>query len=375
MGEAAVWRVGPGKAFRVPSAAAAAARDGDVVEIDAGLYPDDVATWVQNDLLIRAVGGRAHLRANGALAEDKGIWVIKGRNVTVEGAEFSGARSARRNGSGILGEGVGLSLRRCRFHDNDAGLLAGGGPDSAIVVEHSEFSANGHGDGQSHNIYIVSAAHFVLRASYSHHTRIGHNVKSRARRTDILYNRLMDEADGTSSYAVDLPDGGLATLVGNLIQKGQRAENRTLVAYGAEGLRHPASELYVVNNTMVNDRDTDLGWLGRWRPTVFVRVWGRPTRVAIVNNLLVGPGRVVHGAGEVHHNLQTDEPGLVDRATFDYRLAARSPAIDAGIDPGEAHGVPLTPVAQYVHPAGTERRAIRHRIDLGAYAAPAPPPQ
>jgi len=39
------WRVGPDRELRAPSAAAAVARDGDTVLIDAGTYVGDVATW------------------------------------------------------------------------------------------------------------------------------------------------------------------------------------------------------------------------------------------------------------------------------------------------------------------------------------------
>jgi hypothetical protein len=275
-----------------------------VVEIDAGVYDGDAAVWAQSDLTIRAVGGVAHVRAGSGLAEGKGIWVIKGRGVTVESAELSGARSPRRNGSGIRGEGVGLTVRDCRFHDYDAGLLAGGGPESDIVVERSEFAANGAGDGRSHNIYIVSARSFTLRASASHHTRVGHNVKSRAQRSAILYNRITDETDGSASYGIDLPDGGVAYVIGNLVQKGPRSENRTLVAYGAESLGLPRNELYVVNNTLVNDRREGRRLPLAWRKALFVRVWGRPARVRIVSNLCVGPGLVLKGAGELADNLQ-----------------------------------------------------------------------
>ena len=85
---AEVLRVGPGKTFPTPSAAAGVARDGDVVEIEAATYQADVAAWVQNNLVIRGVGGRPHLKANGAHVDGKGIWVIHGRNTTVENIEF-----------------------------------------------------------------------------------------------------------------------------------------------------------------------------------------------------------------------------------------------------------------------------------------------
>lgn len=363
--DVATLRVGSGASLRVPSAAARVARDGDVVEIECGVY-DDVAVWTQNDLTIRCIAGRGHFRTSGRLAEDKGIWLVKGRNTIIERAEFSGARGPHRNGSGIRGEGIGLTLRDCAFHHNEDGVLAGGGPESDIVVERCEFSGNGYGDGQSHNIYIASARSFTLRACYSHHARVGHNVKSRAATNYILYNRIMDEQTGRASYAIDLCNGGRSYVIGNLVQKGTLAENETLLAYGADGLEHSPHGLYVVNNTMVNDRGRG-GWLRALGGTTFVRVWGGPSRVRLVNNLFVGQGRVLRGAGEVSHNVHSDAPGLIDRAGFDYRLAPGSPAAGGGTDPGDADGVPLTPVAEYVHRASERPRAPAVPLDVGAH--------
>lgn len=55
--------------LKSPSAAAQIAQDGDTIEIEAGVYARDAAVWKQNDLMIRGVGGRAHLRAGGAHAD------------------------------------------------------------------------------------------------------------------------------------------------------------------------------------------------------------------------------------------------------------------------------------------------------------------
>ena len=107
----AVIRVGPEKRSPAPpSAAAKIARDGDVIEIDAGSYDGDAASWTQNGLTIRGVGGRAHLRAAGAHAEGKAIWVIKGANTTIENVEFSGAVVTDGNGAGIRQEGANLTV-------------------------------------------------------------------------------------------------------------------------------------------------------------------------------------------------------------------------------------------------------------------------
>jgi hypothetical protein len=286
--------------------------------------------------------------------------VIKGRNTTVENIEFSGARVPDKNGAGIRQEGVGLTVRNCYFHDNENGILGGGG-DGEVVIEYSEFAANGHGDGLSHNIYINRVTSFTLRGSYSHHARIGHNVKSRAIANYILYNRIMDEASGTSSYAIDLPNGGITYLIGNLIQQGPDTENSTIVSYGAEGLQNPVNEFYAINNTIVNDRPQG----GR-----FLFVAAQAGLVRVVNNLFVGKGTILDGLGELSHNLTnvtSNRVGFLDSKIYDYRLGRSSPATDAGTEPGTANGYPLAPVSHYLHKSRLEPRVRVGPIDIGAY--------
>src|SRR5262245_41034906 len=111
-----ILKVGPGKAYKVPSQAAAAAKDGDVVEIDAGIYNGDVAVWSANRLVLKGVGGRAHLKVAGQNAQGKGIWVLAGNDTTVENIEFSGARVPDENGAGIRLEGDGLTIQIGRAH-------------------------------------------------------------------------------------------------------------------------------------------------------------------------------------------------------------------------------------------------------------------
>lgn len=211
VGAGYVLKVGPQEKLSSPSLAAKFAKDGNIIEIDAsGHYDGDVVVWEQNNLTIRGVNGRPHIRANGASAEGKAVWVVKGNNTTVENIEVSGAHVSDGNGAAIRQEGAGLTLRYCYFHHNENGILTGANEKSDIVIEHSEFSDNGEGSGQTHNIYIGDVRSFTLKYSYSHHARVGHNVKSRAQRNYILYNRLMDGADGNSSYIIDLPNGGLS---------------------------------------------------------------------------------------------------------------------------------------------------------------------
>ncbi|MFW6198193.1 MAG: right-handed parallel beta-helix repeat-containing protein [Acidobacteriota bacterium] len=353
-------RVGPGQQLRTPGEAAAVARSGDVIEIEAGVYPGDVAVWRQDRLTIRGVDGRAHLRADGNHAEGKAIWVIKGNNTTVQNIEFSGATVPDRNGAGIRQEGRNLTVRNCYFHDNENGILAGDHPRSKIIVEHSIFENNGYGEGRTHNIYINGIRRFVFRYNWTHHTRIGHNVKTRAKRSYILYNRIMDGDDGTSSYAVDLSNGGLVVMVGNVIQQGPETDNSTIVAFGAEGLTHRRNKLFFIHNTVVNDRHAG---------TFLWITGGEPDKVKVVNNLFVGPGDIDRDPDfKIRRNLfSRDDPGFVDADAFDYRLAAGSRAIDAGGPSGSAGKFSLRPRFHYLHPADREQRNIERKPDLGAY--------
>jgi len=349
--------VGPQHALKTPSEAATFARDGDVVEIEPGIYYGDAAVWTQNRLTIRARGGRAHLRADGAHAEGKAIWVIKGSATTIENIEFSGAKVADRNGAGIRLEGPGLTVRDSSFHDNESGILASGNLESDIVIEHSEFARNGAGGG-SHNLYIGTVRSFTLRYSYSHHAIIGHNVKSRAIKTYLLYNRIADEQDGRASYAIDLPDGGLAFVMGNLIQQGPETDNRTIVAYGAEGYKNLLNELYFVSNTVVNDDPKG----GR-----FLVIRPGADAVRVINNLFAGPGELLSGKADSRSNLRTTKADFVNPDKLDYRLKARGAGIGKGIDAGSPYGFSLRPSEEYRHPLGKGPRPSAGPLDLGAH--------
>src|SRR5215475_1403826 len=353
-----ILRVGPNKQYTKPSQAAAVARDGDIIELSPGVYARDAAVWRAHNLTIRGVGGRAHLKANGADAEGKGVWVVQGNNTTIENIEFSGAEVPDTNGAGIRQEGTGLTVRHCYFHHNHMGILTGVNLKSEVLIEHSEFAWNGDGSGQTHNMYIGQVRSFTLRYSYSHHAHIGHLVKSRAHTNYILYNRLTEEADGDSSYNIDLSNGGISYIIGNIIQQSPATDNSALVAYALEGPTNPSQELYVINNTFVNDLPKG----------VFFQVKGTPAVVKVVNNVFVGKGTVLAGASTPLHNLVTNGSGFVDRANFNYHLTADSPAIEAGIAPGSANGIDLTPVWQHMYPTGKrERRVVGKALDMGAY--------
>ena len=243
-------QVGPGKVYAVPSAAAAIAESGDVIKIDAGIYDGDVAVWRASNLTICGARGRAKLYAAGRSADGKGIWVIQGGNVVVDSLEFHQAKVPNQNGAGIRSEGPNLTIRNSGFYDNENGILSGNG--GTVTIDGSEFARNGQGDGQSHNIYIGMADRLVVTSSYFHEARIGHQLKSRAKQTVVENSYFVDGPNGTASYLIDTPNGGIVTLRGNLFHKGPNADNSIAIAYGQEGLKHAINTLQLTHNTIVS---------------------------------------------------------------------------------------------------------------------------
>jgi hypothetical protein len=93
-----------------------------------------------------------------------------------------------------------------------------------------------------------------------------------------VYNRIQDSDTGTASYDIDLPNGGLNYIGGNVIRKGPGAQNNTLITSGKERATNPVQEFYLVNNTIVNDRSSG----------TFVRVAGAVPTISLVNNIFGG---------------------------------------------------------------------------------------
>ncbi len=388
IGDRRILLVGPKQKYTLPSQAAHVARDGDIIEITTGTYRGDVTAWRANNLTIKGVGGLATLIADGKSVRGKAIWVIKGNNTRIENIKFVGARVRDKNGAGIRQEGAGLHLSNCVFRDNEEGILSGSNLESDIVIENSEFAYNGHENGKSHNIYIGRVRSFTLRNSYIHHAYIGSNVKSRARTTNIINNRIMDEHDGRGNYSIDISNGGIASVRGNLIHQSPYTENYHMIAFGAEKLAYIHNKLDVINNTMVNDRSS-----GRF-------IWNRSNRPAkVYNNIFVGAGTIVRGSATVHgnvlappsswksrlkyfltgnhpalsglklssNNLIVKEIGFLNRLRFDYRLLPNSPAIDAGTQISGPEHQSLVPAFQYLHPHRAVPRPIAGPTDAGAY--------
>jgi hypothetical protein len=377
---AATLTVGNGKSFATPCKAFAAAAAGDLVEIDAATaYVGDVCGIYPANLTIRGVNGRPKIDAGGANAMGKGIWVVIGNGITVENVEMFGARVVDRNGAALRVEGTGFTLRSSYLHDNENGILSGANTASDVVIEGTEFGFNGYGDGYSHNLYIGNVRSLTFRYNYSHDANVGHNLKSRAQTNTIAYNRFSSTpagqvSSGQPSYEVDLPNAGNAFVIGNVIQQPSANKNPAMLAYGEEGASNPGQNLYVVNNTFLNDDST--------RGTFVMVGSGVTAPVLIQNNIIGGTGTLTTQTTAIdRNNYRSLAPAFVDRANYDLRPAAGSSMVDAGTNPGASiTGLSLVPAAQYKHRAGSEVRPVSGALDIGAYEAstadsePAPAP-
>lgn len=334
-------QVGPKRAVKTIAEAASLAKDGDTVEVDAGRYSADVAVWTQRDLQVRAVGGRVRLLADGAAAEGKAIWVVRGGPITVEGFDFEGAKVPGRNGAGIRFEEGQLIVRSCSFMHNEMGLLTSNNNQAELVIESSEFAHNGRPDGHNHNLYVGSIASLSVTGSYFHHGVTGHLLKSRASQNRIFYNRLTDEPKGHASYELEFPNGGVAYVVGNIIGQGENTENSALISFGAEGYKWPANELYLVHNTLID---------GKLVGGQFLRVRPGADVIKGINNLLVGSTSLkANGVGEFINNFNVHITEFEPQGAHELRLKTSSKLRGRAVDPGQANRQDLKPTRQYVH--------------------------
>jgi len=373
---AATLSVGSGKTYAAPCAAFAKAKAGDIVEINAQTYSGDVCAINVSDLTIRGVNGRPKINAASKNAQGKGTWVVKGNNVKVENVEMYGAKVPDQNGAALRLEGTNFTLRSSYLHDNQNGILSSANANSNIVVENSEFGFNGFGDGKTHNLYIGAVASLTFRYNYSHDAKVGHNLKSRAKLNTISYNRFSSTTN-KPSYEIDLPNAGTSYVIGNVIHQPSSNGNAIMLAYGMEGATNPGQDLYVVNNTFLND-DSSRG--------TFVQVSSKVTKPALIqNNIFGGTGTMSNQVNAIDRtNFRSVAPGFINRILFDLHPIANVLVINAGSEPGKsASGVDLRPTAQYKHTAAGETRPVTGTLDIGAYetgltlpgsAAPVPAP-
>lgn len=309
------------------SAAIVGSSANDVIQITGGSYVENFPD-ITHSLDIMAVGGLAYLSTPlPDPANDRAILRVPfdaDVSLTISGLALSGAVDSADNGAGILfGTGnANLVVNDCWIYDNQDGILTGGADAASIngmtvTIDNSEIDDNGTPPsnpryGFDHNLYIGAVNQLTVTNSYIHDALGGHEIKSRALNSTILDNRIFDGPTAGTSYSIDLSDGGIGVVSGNIIEKGPSAQNKYIIHFAGEsGITYPDSSLLVSNNTIINDRSSAVlllnqsqSGLGQNIPatisgntlydvatsSLFVDKYGLPHDLATNNTFISGPG-------------------------------------------------------------------------------------
>lgn len=284
---AATLDVGAGQRFAAPSAAIAAAHDGDTVAIHPGQY-FDCAVVKQNNLTIEGVGEGAVMTDKPC--QGKALLVIDGNDVTVRNLTLQRARVPDGNGAGIRAEGGNLTIEATRFLNNQDGILSADNPNATIRIIGSQFTDNGKcSNACAHAIYVGRFGRLEIVNTRFFDTHEGHNIKSRALFTRVANCDIEDGPNGSSSYLIDIPNGGTAIIEGNKMEKGRLSQNRAnTIMIGEEGVTQPTEQIVVRNNVFTNDTGYQ---------TVFVHnITATPAQLS-GNSFHGGPVRPLEGDG------------------------------------------------------------------------------
>lgn len=275
--DGATLEVGDGKPYQTLQAANDAAAEGDTIVIGPGIYRRG-AKITKDRLLIRGAGQDRTL-FDGGVVNAKGILHITADDVTVRALTLQNAKSPHAsNAAGIRQEGRNLTVDAVTFKDNDNGILytavskadrnrrAAVGERGRLSIRMATFDGNGHGDGQSHGVYASIVDDVTVFQSTFRNTRVGHHLKSRARRTKVTHSSFDDgTADRGASYAIDLPQGGAAEISSNSFVKGTNASNPCcVIAYGFE-MRKGAAQQNSPQPVIVTDNSVRSELNGRVR--------------------------------------------------------------------------------------------------------------
>jgi hypothetical protein len=213
--------------------------------------------------------GQVLLQATRPLDNQKGI-ILTFASLTINGLTFTGAHIPNElggNGAGIRDQNevnpgpATLIVENSSFIGNQVGILTGHDDAETIIVNNSKFINNGNPDPNNYTnaLYVNGGTLTVSNSLFCGHL-IAQDIKSRARATTVVNNRIYDgQADpadgcseGSSSLAIDISNGGVAVIAGNEITQGPATQNNKMVGYGAEGLVYRANLLSVSNNVFTN---------------------------------------------------------------------------------------------------------------------------
>jgi hypothetical protein len=295
-----------------------------------------------------------------------------------------------------------ITIRNCQLHDCGNGLLVSAGA-SEVLVEGNHIHSNGNvGSIYEHNSYTAAAG---ITFQYNRYGPLrdgagGNNLKDRSAGTVIRYNwieggnRQLDLVDAEDSVALQQDPRYRRTCVyGNVLIEPDASGNRQIIHYGGDSGNEPAYRkgmLYLHHNTIVSTR------VGR---TTLLRLSTNDEAADCRNNIvhLTESGNqleLLSKAGQLTLNnnwlkpgwrdsfagdyvgsvtgaatsITGDDPGFLDFARQNFRLASNSPCRGAGTNLHPDTVPEHAPVREYRRHRQNELRRPLGAPDLGAFA-------
>lgn len=237
---------------------------GDTIAVQAGDYHISMHPSGRYDIQINkslnivGEGGRANFYSDGHQVE-KGIFNLSlsaDETVSFDNIGFLNAHNSDSNGAGIRQDGGNLKVNNSYFANSHNGILSttvNEADRGDVTVTNSEFNGVGS-DGYSHAMYVL-ARNFIVEGNNIHDTIRGHHVKSVSANT-IVRNNILNDGDGTSSYAIDIGAGGDVLIEGNTIIQGVNGENPHIIFYSADRFGGVPGTVIIQNN-LIKDFKTE----------------------------------------------------------------------------------------------------------------------
>jgi hypothetical protein len=270
-------------------AVAAIGADSATIRIAPGRYDDCAVQEAGRIAFVAEERGTAVF--DGGACEGKATLVLRGQGASVDGLVFVNVRVGDGNGAGIRIEQGDLDVAWTRFADGQCGILSGNDPASSITIAHSTFSGLGKDpDGSgAHSVYVGGYGRVSVTNSRFERGTGGHYLKSRSPRIEVLNNSFDDSQGRRTNYLIDLSNGAVGRIAGNVFVNGTGKENHaTMVTVAPEGAENASEGL------VIEDNDVSVAPGFKWH-TAFVGDWSG-------DRLVVRGNRVASGIALLERN-------------------------------------------------------------------------
>jgi hypothetical protein len=344
-----------------------------------------------NPIIVRGIGATrplfdaTGLTVDGVLPNPRAAFQVEAHYIVLENLEFRNATNGN-NGAGIRVTGANnVTVRNCKITRCDMGVMSDN--NTNFVFETSEVASNGTSlyDGFSHNFYLGGDS-VTVRGCYIHDSLYGQNMKSRAHFTALLYNYIADSQDGEVGLVdetVTATPNSHAAMIGNIVISKPRLagyNSARFVQFGQDSGGQHNGTLFAFNNTFIAG-DNRIQFLS-----------ANATGAVVVakNNILYGSDKIVGTLGggisgsnnwmqstaivpaSFFANVQTNEPGFVNRTGRNFHLTAAAICRNRGLNSqsyldGVGASQPGLPTLEYLNQQQTRSRLSDGQIDIGAY--------